>query len=179
MTAPWCQGPSWVPGGRQLLYTSWKNGGTQILEHNLATGSRRVFAGYPGANFSPEVSPDGQKVAMILSKGGSPNLYVSDLDGGRLKQLTQHPRGGFLPLLVARTAGRFASSAATGRAALQIISADGGRGAALARGRRLWEHDLARLVARWQVDRLYQRQRQLHHLRRAGRRRRRAKSGCR
>ena len=59
---------------RGLLYTSWKNGGEEILEHNLATGERRVFAGYPGANFSPEVSPDGQKVAMILSQSGSPNL---------------------------------------------------------------------------------------------------------
>jgi len=82
-------GPAWAPGGEKLFYTSWKNGDTQILEHNLASGARRVFAGYPGANFSAEVSPDGQKVAMILSKGGSPNLYVSALDGGGLKQLTR------------------------------------------------------------------------------------------
>jgi len=41
-------------------------------QHNLTTGARSVFAGYPGANFSPEISPNGQKVAMILSKSGSP-----------------------------------------------------------------------------------------------------------
>jgi hypothetical protein len=37
--------PSWLPGGRGLLYTSWMNGSTQIYEHNLATGSRRVLPG--------------------------------------------------------------------------------------------------------------------------------------
>jgi TolB protein len=80
--------PSWLPGGRGLLYTSWMNGNTEIYEHDLTTGARRVFAGYPGSSFSAEASPDGQKVAMILSKGGSPNLYVCDMDGSRLKQLT-------------------------------------------------------------------------------------------
>jgi TolB protein len=82
-------GPCWLPGGRGLLYTSWKNGGEEILEHNLMSGERRVFAGYPGANLSPEVSPDGQKVAMILSRSGSPNLWVCNLDGSGLQQLTR------------------------------------------------------------------------------------------
>src|ERR1035441_8017737 len=81
--------PSWLPGGRGLLYTSWMKGNPQIYELTLATGARKVFAGYPGLSVSPQVSPDGQKVAMILSKGGSPNLYVSDIDGSHLKQLTQ------------------------------------------------------------------------------------------
>jgi TolB protein len=39
-------------------------------------------------NSSPAVSPDGKRVAMILSKGGNPDLYVSDIDGGNLRQLT-------------------------------------------------------------------------------------------
>jgi TolB protein len=82
-------GPSWVPGHRELLYTSWQGGGEEILEHNLATGARRVFANYPGANLSPEVSPDGQRVAMILSRGGNPNLWICNIDGGGLKQLTR------------------------------------------------------------------------------------------
>jgi len=54
----------------------------------VASGERRVLANYPGANLSPEVSPDGQKVAMILSRNGSPNLWVCNIDGSGLKQLT-------------------------------------------------------------------------------------------
>jgi TolB protein len=119
------QGPSWAPGGRQLFYTSWKNGGTQILEHNLATGSRRVFAGYPGLNCSPEVSPDGQKVAMILSKGGSPNLYVCDLDGGHLKELTQTREEDSSPCW-SPDSREICFVCRTGRAALQTVGATGG-----------------------------------------------------
>lgn len=81
--------PAWAPGGSKLFYTSWKNGSPQIFEQALNTGERKIFAKHPGANYSPAISPDGRHVAMILNKGGSPNLYVCDVDGSNLKQLTQ------------------------------------------------------------------------------------------
>jgi TolB protein len=80
--------PAWAPGGKKLFYTSWLKGGTQILEHDVTSGQRKTFAAYGGANFNPVISPDGTKVAMILSKGGSPNLYVCNSDGSGLKELT-------------------------------------------------------------------------------------------
>jgi TolB protein len=119
-------GPSWAPGGQQIFYTSWKSGDTQILAHNLSTGARRVFAGYPGANFSPEVSPDGQRVAMILSKGGSPNLYVSSIDGEGLKQLTQTREEDSSPCW-SPDSRTICFVCRSGRARLQTISADGGQ----------------------------------------------------
>ena len=80
--------PSWAPGRPVLFYASWKNGPIQILEHNVTTGERNAFAKYPGANYSPSVSPDGRKVAMVLNKRGQLDLYVCDIDGSNLKQLT-------------------------------------------------------------------------------------------
>jgi TolB protein len=80
--------PFWSRGGGKLFYTSWKSGFTAIIEHNTATGNRSVFAAYGGGNYNPVPSPDGSKIAMILSKGGSPNLYVSDSNGANLRQLT-------------------------------------------------------------------------------------------
>jgi TolB protein len=118
-------GPSWAPGGHELFYTSWKNGDTQILAHNLATGARTVFAGYPGANLSPEVSPDGRKVAMILSRGGSPNLWVCDIDGGNAKQLT-HTRDEDSCPCWAPNSREICFVCRSGRATLQTIRADGG-----------------------------------------------------
>jgi TolB protein len=118
-------GPTWIPGGGGILYTSWKNGDTQILKHNLSTGARSVLAGYPGANFSPEVSPDGQKVAMILSKGGSPNLYVSDIDGGNLRQLTRTRDEDSSPCW-SPDSQEICFVCRSGRAQMQIISASGG-----------------------------------------------------
>lgn len=83
--------PAWVPGRLALYYTSYRLGNPDIFFHDLSTGQRRVFARFPGLNTSAAPSPDGQRVAMILSKGGSPDVYVADADGGNLVQLTKTP----------------------------------------------------------------------------------------
>jgi TolB protein len=116
-------GPSWIPGGRGLLYVSWKNGGEQILEHNLSTGERRVFAGFPGANLSPAVSPDGQKVAMILSRDGNPNLWVCNMDRSGLHKLSSTEDSGptWSP-----DSGEICFVRRSGHASLQKVSAGGG-----------------------------------------------------
>jgi TolB protein len=80
--------PCWVPGKLALYYTSYKLSNPDIFYHDLLTGQRNVFAKYPGLNTSAAVSPDGRRVAMILSKSGSPDVYVCDANGGSLKRLT-------------------------------------------------------------------------------------------
>ena len=57
--------------------------------HNLPTGARKAVSHYPGGNMTPAISPDGRRIAMILSKGGNPDLYVRDLEGDNLVQLTR------------------------------------------------------------------------------------------
>ncbi|MCP5527418.1 MAG: PD40 domain-containing protein [Verrucomicrobiales bacterium] len=80
--------PSWVPGQLKLFYTSYVAGNPDILAHDLGTGKRSYVARYTGSNMSPAASPDGSMIAMILSKGGSPDLYVAKADGSGLRQLT-------------------------------------------------------------------------------------------
>jgi len=80
--------PAWSPGKLAVYYTSYARGNPDIFYHSLSGGQRRVIAGYSGLNTSAAVSPDGAKVAMILSKGGSPNVWVCDADGTNLKRLT-------------------------------------------------------------------------------------------
>jgi TolB protein len=89
--------PAWVPGHLALYYTSYQLGNPDIFYHNLTTGQRRVIAGYSGLNTSAAVAPDGSKVAMILSKSGSPELWVCNADGSDLKQLTFMPEGAATP----------------------------------------------------------------------------------
>ncbi len=85
--------PSWVPHRMALYYTSYKLKNPDIFYHDLSSGSRKVFARYGGANISPAVSPDGSKVAMILSKDGWTDLYVGNADGsGTPKRLTRSPQ---------------------------------------------------------------------------------------
>jgi TolB protein len=83
--------PAWAPGRQVIYYTSYQPGNPDIFYHNLSTGQRRVIAGFSGLNTSAAVSPDGSKVAMILSKSGSPDVWVCDADGSNLKQVTHTP----------------------------------------------------------------------------------------
>lgn len=80
--------PCWAPGKRMLYYTSYRSGWPDIYSHDLSSGERRIIAKYPGLNTSAAVSPDGRRVAMILSKDGNPELYLCSADGGNLKRLT-------------------------------------------------------------------------------------------
>jgi TolB protein len=80
--------PSWVPGKMALYYGSYTLNRAAIFYHDLGSGNRKAFARYGGSNLSPAVSPDGRRVAMVLSKDGWPDLYVCNSDGTDLKRLT-------------------------------------------------------------------------------------------
>lgn len=79
--------PTWAPKELALYYTSYKLGNPDIFYHNLSTGQRRVFSRYSGLNTAAAASSSG-KVAMILSKGGSPDVYDCNADGTGLLRLT-------------------------------------------------------------------------------------------
>lgn len=81
--------PCWAPGQRKLFYTTYMRGFPNIISQDLNTGARQIVARYSGLNTSAAVSPDGRLLAMILSKSGSPDVFVCNVDGSGLRQLTQ------------------------------------------------------------------------------------------
>jgi TolB protein len=80
--------PAWVPGRLALYYTSYEPGNPDIFYHNLSTRERRIVSKFSGLNTSAAVSPDGSKIAMILSRSGSPNVWVCNADGSGLMKLS-------------------------------------------------------------------------------------------
>ncbi|MCF7668891.1 MAG: hypothetical protein K9N48_03840 [Verrucomicrobia bacterium] len=118
--------PCWVPGQRALYYTSYKNGNPDIYYHALSLGLRKPVARFLGLNTSVAVSPDGNRLAMILSKSGSPDLFVSDADGNNLKQLTKTKASESSPAWSPDGQTVCFVSRVTGRAALYTISSGGG-----------------------------------------------------
>ena len=83
--------PRISPNGTRLLYTTYSpNGFPDIYELTLASGQSRPFATYKGTNTGAAYSPDGSKVAMILSSSGNAELYVSGADGSYPKRLTNN-----------------------------------------------------------------------------------------
>lgn len=81
-------GPRWKTTDT-LYYTGFLNAGPQIYELNVETGRRTRPWSFKGLMTGAALSPDGTKVAIILSFQGNPELYV--LQGGRYIRLTNTP----------------------------------------------------------------------------------------
>lgn len=80
--------PSWAGKGT-LYYSSYKLGNPKVYSHQLSSGARKLITPFAGSNISPAASPDGSRVAMILSKSGWTDLYVCNADGSGLRRLTK------------------------------------------------------------------------------------------
>lgn len=83
--------PAWLNGKLTLYYTSYRSGNPDIYKHDLSSGARSRIVRFNGSNISPAPSPDGLRVAMILSKDGWPDVYVGNADGTGLVRLTKTP----------------------------------------------------------------------------------------
>lgn len=81
--------PRWQADGESILYISDKGGAPQIWQMNTLTGRRSVKFSFKGTPAGVAVSPDGSKIAAILSFQGNPELYV--LQGGSYTRLTNTP----------------------------------------------------------------------------------------
>jgi hypothetical protein len=138
------------PAGALLHPTSGQPG---HFLHNLSTGQRRVIARYSGLNTSAAVSPDGSKVAMILSKAAA-----------RTSGCLQRRRHGFETVddgrRIRRRAGRRTDNGFVSRrkspsaGVLAKVPAGGGEIQRIPHRRRA-ESDRAGLVAGRQMDRVH------------------------
>ena len=82
---------TWSPDGNRIAYVSFENNRRPaIYIHDLTTGLKQQITNFPGLNSAPAFSPDGKKLAMVLSKDGNPDIYVLDLETRRLQRITRH-----------------------------------------------------------------------------------------
>jgi len=80
-------GPRWKDANT-ILYTSLKSG-PQIWEYDVANEKRREKWSFKGLTTGAAVSPDGKRVAIILSFQGNPELYI--IEGNNYTRLTKTP----------------------------------------------------------------------------------------
>lgn len=82
--------PEWSPDGSKLAYVTFENKRSQIVVHDLRSGSRNVVAALQGHNGAPAFSPDGSRIAFASNQEGVLNIYVTGANGGTPRQLTSN-----------------------------------------------------------------------------------------
>jgi TolB protein len=84
--------PSWSPDGTSLAYVSFEDRLPTVYVQTLKTGERRKVSAHAGVNQAPAYSPDGKKLALVLStRDGNLDVYVLDLATQQLSRITDDP----------------------------------------------------------------------------------------
>ena len=80
--------PRISPDGSRLAFSSFAQGGPEILMYSMDLGRLVSFPRFGGTNLSPAWSADGTKLAFSSSRTGDPEIYVVDANGTNLRRLT-------------------------------------------------------------------------------------------
>ena len=81
--------PSWSPNGALLAYVSFEARKPEIWLHEVATGKRRLLAGFKGSNSAPSWSPDGSTLTLTLTRDGNSQVYSMSVSGGEPTRLSR------------------------------------------------------------------------------------------
>lgn len=121
--------PSFNHQGTKLAYTAYRPIYPDVLVMSYPGGSRQAVARFPGLNSGAAFSPDGSKLAIILSKDGNPELYVMSAGGSDSPRRLTRTRGGeSSPSWSADGSEIVYSSDEGGRPQIYTIPSSGGTG---------------------------------------------------
>ncbi len=84
-----CLEPSWGMNNSKIVYTLYQKNYTDIVAYDIRSKKTSRLANYPGLNNGGVISPNGQYLAMILSKDKKVALYVRNVNGGTSKRITK------------------------------------------------------------------------------------------
>ena len=89
----------WAAG---IAYTGYQSGYADVYVIDLASGARNRIVNFPGTNSGAAFSPDGNRIALTISKDGNPELYTVSAQRRRGRADHPDPRRRVGPDVVAR-----------------------------------------------------------------------------
>ncbi|MGE5238976.1 MAG: Tol-Pal system beta propeller repeat protein TolB [Chloroflexota bacterium] len=79
---------NFFPGNREFVFTSSKEGKSEIYVGDAATMTGRKIISSPWIDVSPSISNDGSQIAFVSDRSGTPQIYVSDRNGNGVRRIT-------------------------------------------------------------------------------------------
>jgi TolB protein len=93
--------PRWSPDASRIAFTCFQPmirvTSAQICMFSMDTNKLVSFPHFRGTNSTPTWSPDGTQIMFSSSMAGNPELYVTDIGGGRPKRLTNSSSANMSP----------------------------------------------------------------------------------
>jgi transposase len=91
--------PRWSPDGRQIVFTSERDGNADIFLMNADGSNVRNLTNHPAGDTEPAFSPDGTKIAFRSGRvAGTVKIFVMNLDGSGVTNVSgdccEPPEGG-------------------------------------------------------------------------------------
>jgi TolB protein len=118
--------PRVSPDGSRIAFSSLTKTGWEIMMYSLELSRAVSFPHMGGTNLSPAWSGDGTNLAFSSSRGGEPEIYVSDASGGNLHRLTTAKGPDVSPVWNRKTNAQIAFvSGRTGLPQIYTMGADG------------------------------------------------------
>lgn len=91
--------PAWAPDGKSILYTSYayhpktKRRNPDLFSYELDTKKSFLISWRKGVNSGAAFTPDGDNIFLTITKGGNADIYRTDKDGQKLRNITNGPLG--------------------------------------------------------------------------------------
>ena len=118
--------PRVSPDNSRLAFSSLGRDGFQIRMYSLLLGRPVAFPISSGTNLSPAWSPDGNSLAYSSSRTGDPEIYITDVNGGASRRITNFRGPDVSPVYNPRSGAQIAwISGRTGLPQLYIMETDG------------------------------------------------------
>lgn len=120
-----CVEPCWFPDGKTIGFSKYNRTGIDVVAARLADKKFKRLVSLPGINAGAAISPNGQRLAAILSPDHMVDLYVMNSDGEGRRRLTKNNAVEASPCWSPDSREIAFVSDETGRPQIYTIAADG------------------------------------------------------
>lgn len=80
--------PKWLIPKKEIIYVSYEGGWAKLAKRDLTSKVSKTILDEPGLNACASPNLKTREMAVVLSKTGRPEIYVTDFNGKILRQLT-------------------------------------------------------------------------------------------